>query len=833
MPRPTPRRRVLLVTYYFPPAGGPASLRLLSFARHLPLFGFDPVVLTVRAGDHPQRDDSLLGRLPDSVTVYRTVAPGPHGLYRALTGREKAAPIPAGVLSGKPESLVDALLRWTRRNVLVPDARIGWVPFCAAAARRIAERERIDCVLTSSPPHSLQIAGMLIRRWTGLPWVADLRDPWTRIEYYGTGGGAARRSRLASALDARLERSVLRRADRVVTTSEDLAETLSRAHGADVAAKIAVVRNGVDPDDAAGREADAAAPAGAKLRITHVGQLPASRSPRTYFAAIRAALDARPDMAGRLELLFVGSVDAAVRGEIEGAGLLPFARFEPFLPHAEALALLRGSAALLAPLPETGGRPDIVPAKIFEYIAARRPILAAAPRESEVARLVASGTGAAPVEPGDVAGALERLLQIDAAFVDGRKEDWPKLPSSLDRRDLARRLAATLSSACERGGSGAAPEEPPREMATREHTPTGDLKEVLRAAAAAPRDARSPSRDERGLVSIVVPVHEEAENVPIAHAEIARAIEAARIDAEIVYVDDGSRDGTPGALEAIFERDARVTVVTLRRRFGKSAALDAGFRRARGARIVTIDGDLQYDAADMARLLARLGPDCDMAIGWRRTRALSPWKRLLNAVFNAACRRAARQRAHDFNCGLRAFRREVADEIEIYGELHRYFPVFASWRGFRIAEVEIASRPRRHGKSKFGASRVVKAFFDFMAVGMLTRFSRSPLHVFGLLGVLLTALGFLVNGYLSLLWCFGSPIGSRPLLLFGVLLMIIGIQTTFFGLLAELIVNARRGEGEYAIEAVLAHREEGAPRGAGTAAPGSASGDEREETVHA
>jgi glycosyltransferase involved in cell wall biosynthesis len=306
-------------------------------------------------------------------------------------------------------------------------------------------------------------------------------------------------------------------------------------------------------------------------------------------------------------------------------------------------------------------------------------------------------------------------------------------------------------------------------------------------------------------VSIVVPVHDEAESLPLVHREIETAIATAGIDAEILYVDDGSRDGTPAALEEIFARDPRVSVVTLRRRFGKSAALEAGFRRANGAIVVTIDGDLQYDAADIGRLLARLGPDCDLAIGWRRTRSLSPGKKLLNVIFNAACRRAARQKIHDFNCGLRAFRREVSDEIEIYGELHRYFPVFASWRGFRLGEAEVSSRARRYGKSKFGASRILKAFFDFMAVGMLTRFSKSPLHVFGLLGVLLTALGFLVNGYLSVLWCFGSSIGSRPLLLFGVLLMIIGVQTTFFGLLAELIVNARRGEGEYAIDSVLAH----------------------------
>ena len=557
-------------------------------------------------------------------------------------------------------------------------------------------------------------------------------------------------------------------------------------------------------------------------------RLPASRSPRTY-AALREALLARPALRDRLELRFIGPVAESVRREIESAGLLPYCRFEPFLPHGAALGALRDSAAL-APLSEIedGGAPG---------------------HRARQALRVHGGPPARPRRgpPRERGGAPPRSVVRLGAGSAGRRRGRSRAHPS-DRRGVRRREARGIAVASlvsrpartrsplggdvggrlrgEEGRSGAARGE--ADLGAREkHPPTGELKQALRAAKAEAPRATGGGAGTGGVVSIVVPVHDEAENLPLAHAEIEAALAALRGSTRRSCTWTTGAATRRRARSRRSSRDARVSVVTLRRRFGKSAALEAGFRRTSGARIVTIDGDLQYDAADLSRLVARLGPDCDMAIGWRRARALPIGKKVLNAIFNAACRRAARQDIHDFNCALKAFRREVADEIEIYGELHRYFPVFASWRGFRLAEVEVASRARRFGKSKFGASRIVKAFFDFMAVGMLTRFSKSPLHVFGLLGVLLTALGFLVNGYLSLLWCFGSPIGSRPLLLFGVLLMIIGIQTTFFGLLAELIVNARRGDGDTPSTACSRTDRPGRRTAARETRAGTATGTER------
>lgn len=311
---------------------------------------------------------------------------------------------------------------------------------------------------------------------------------------------------------------------------------------------------------------------------------------------------------------------------------------------------------------------------------------------------------------------------------------------------------------------------------------------------------------DRGIVTIVVPVFDEVQGLDELHALLSDVDPGKGRRFEIIYVDDGSSDGTSVALDRLHERDQRVTVLHLRRRFGKSAALEAGFRAASGSVIVTLDGDLQDDPRDIPALLARLDEgDGDMVVGHRTERHLAPIRRVLVSLFNQACRWACGEKLHDFGCPVRCFDRQVIEEVSIYGELHRYLPLLAQWRGFRLVEHPVRSYARRYGHSKFGLSRFVKALFDFMTVGMLTRFNKSPLYVFGFLGISLTAIGFAVNGYLSVLWFTGTGIGTRPLLLFGVLLMIVGLQTTFFGLLAELIVHAGSSSDTYAIAKIQSH----------------------------
>jgi glycosyltransferase involved in cell wall biosynthesis len=243
------------------------------------------------------------------------------------------------------------------------------------------------------------------------------------------------------------------------------------------------------------------------------------------------------------------------------------------------------------------------------------------------------------------------------------------------------------------------------------------------------------------------------------------------------------------------ERDPRVKLVRLRRNFGKAAALSAGFDHSSGAIIITMDGDLQDDPEEIPRFLTVLEEgDLDLVSGWKRRRQDPMGKRLPSRLFNWVTRRLAQVDLHDFNCGFKAYRREVLAEIAVYGELHRYIPVLASRRGFSVGEIEVNHHPRRHGISKYGWDRFYKGLLDLITVLFITRYTRRPLHLFGGFGLLFLAGGFGINTYLAYAWFHGEDLSDRPLLQLGILLMLLGIQVLTTGLIGEMITfkNFRR-----------------------------------------
>ena len=294
-------------------------------------------------------------------------------------------------------------------------------------------------------------------------------------------------------------------------------------------------------------------------------------------------------------------------------------------------------------------------------------------------------------------------------------------------------------------------------------------------------------------LSVVLPVHEEVDSLPVLYLELVETLEPLGLDWEMIFVDDGSRDGSVGALRDLHLHDPRVQVIELRRNFGKSAALSAGFACARGDAVVTLDSDLQDIPAEIPRLLAELAVGADLVSGWKYPRHDPLGKRLPSSLFNAVVRLATGVKLHDFNCGLKAYRIEVLEEVEIYGELHRYIPVLAHFRGFRVTEIKVGHRPRRYGRSKFGSGRFARGFFDLLTVLFLTQYTRRPLHFFGWFGLSALLVGLLINAYLATEWFMGQPIGHRPLLTLGVLLMIVGAQFMLSGLLAEMIASSRGG----------------------------------------
>jgi len=309
------------------------------------------------------------------------------------------------------------------------------------------------------------------------------------------------------------------------------------------------------------------------------------------------------------------------------------------------------------------------------------------------------------------------------------------------------------------------------------------------------------------VISVVVPVHDEERSVGLLYEELQAALDPAGEPWEAVFVDDGSQDGSFAALTRLHSRAANVKVVRLRRNFGKSVALASGFAQAEGEIVVSIDGDLQDDPAEIPKLLAKLDEGFDLVSGWK-TRRQDPWRRrAVSRIFNEVTGRVSGLRLHDMNCGLKAYRAEVVRGLPLYGELHRFIPVLAHYRGFRVAELPVNHRPRPHGRSRYGLERYLRGFLDLLTVTFMGRYRHRPLHLFGGLGLVLGLLGTAVLVYLTVLKATGEAIGQRPLLTLGVLLVVVGLQFFSLGLLSEMVTShheERVGANERAqVEEVL------------------------------
>ncbi|MEM9290575.1 MAG: glycosyltransferase family 2 protein [Acidobacteriota bacterium] len=306
-------------------------------------------------------------------------------------------------------------------------------------------------------------------------------------------------------------------------------------------------------------------------------------------------------------------------------------------------------------------------------------------------------------------------------------------------------------------------------------------------------------------ISVLVPVLDEAETVEELSRQVAEVLDGLGRSFEIVFIDDGSRDGTPKRVQAAREADPRVKLVELRRNFGKAAALSAGFDHSRGEILITMDGDLQDDPHEIPRFLERLEEeDLDLVSGWKKRRKDPISKRWPSKLFNWVTRKLAQVDLHDFNCGFKAYRRVVLEQVFVYGELHRYIPVLASRRGFRVGELQVKHHPRRHGVSKYGWDRFYKGLLDLITVLFITKYTRRPLHLFGVFGLLFLAIGFCINLYLAVLWGMGETLSNRPLLLLGVLLMVMGVQVLTTGLLGEMVTfKGFRRRDSYSVRTFL------------------------------
>ncbi len=314
-------------------------------------------------------------------------------------------------------------------------------------------------------------------------------------------------------------------------------------------------------------------------------------------------------------------------------------------------------------------------------------------------------------------------------------------------------------------------------------------------------------------ISVVIPIYNEAASISQLYEEIVGVMGLLKKSYEIIFIDDGSIDESFKILENISKKakgaGIKLTCLRFRKNFGKSGALLAGFRETKGDIVITMDGDLQDDPHEIPHFLERINQGCDFISGWKVVRKDPLSKVIPSKIFNFTTSFITGINLHDFNCGFKCYKKEVIKEIKIYGELYRYIPVLVAWRGFKIGEMKVGHRPRKFGKSKFGIKRFAKGFVDFITIMFLTKYAGRPLHFFGISGLLLSTAGFLVCVYLSFIWFMGQkPIGNRPLLLFGVLLILSGIQFISIGLMGELITNSsHRDEDLYLVAEKISYRD--------------------------
>lgn len=296
--------------------------------------------------------------------------------------------------------------------------------------------------------------------------------------------------------------------------------------------------------------------------------------------------------------------------------------------------------------------------------------------------------------------------------------------------------------------------------------------------------------------SIIIPLLNEEHSLVELHRQIGCVMASLTDNYEIIFIDDGSTDQSYKVLLGIHAQDKKHTnVIKLKTNVGKATALQIAFEQAQGKVFITMDADLQDSPNEIPKFITALNENVDLVSGWKKRRYDPISKTLPSKLFNWVVRKISRVALHDFNCGFKAYRREIFDSFTLYGELHRYIPVLAYWQGFSVSEVIVEHKPRIHGKSKYGFTRLIKGFFDLMTILITHKYVTRPLHVFGTVGLLSVTFGFFALTYLSYLWLFGfGPIGNRPLLLFGMLAVLFGGQLVSFGLLAEMVTKSENNQ---------------------------------------
>ncbi|MBD3287929.1 glycosyltransferase [candidate division KSB1 bacterium] len=435
-------KRVLIISYYWQPAGGPGSQRIVKFSKYLQRFGWEPLILTVQNGEFPYIDNSLSRDVPEQLKINRTRSIEPFRLYKKLTNRTDKDSLPVGLLTMKQKSITGKLTAWIRANLFVPDARIGWIPFAVRAGMDIIREQKIDCIFTSSPPHSLQLCGQILKKRTGIPWVADLRDPWTGIRYYKTTS----RGKLVQAIDEWFEKAVLKQADRIVTVSESLVSEFATRIEDESTDKFLVLPNGYDEDDFKDIESETTD----KFTLLHSGNLSAQQNPCILFKSLRRLIENKPGFGENLLLKFIGRIHPEVAESLHTFGLERYISIQSFIPHEDIIKEMVNASVLLMVVPDIAENAGIVTGKLFEYIGSGKPVLVIGPPEGDAGRIISQAGNSKICNYEDEQSCIDFLISMYETWMSGNvPENSAQFREPFSRENLTRKLADVFDSVIE------------------------------------------------------------------------------------------------------------------------------------------------------------------------------------------------------------------------------------------------------------------------------------------------------------------------------------------------------------------------------------------------
>lgn len=428
-------KKFLIITYYWPPAGGAGVMRWAKMTKYIAHYGWEPVVYTPSNGETGVFDESLLGEIPATTTVVKTPIWEPYTLYKAFLGRKKKDKLYSGFINEKKKaSLSQRISVFIRGNFFIPDARMFWIKPSVKFLKKYLAENPVDAIISTGPPHSMHLIAEKVHRATGIPWIADFRDPWTNIDFYqdlNLSAWADRRHHT-------LELKVLNHASKIVTVTWRSRDEFRQLSGRE---DIVVIPNGFDDADF---PPDQRGPLDEDFTIVHIGSMNKDRNPEVFWKATQQALEESTELRSKLKIRLVGPVDFSVRSSVENFGLQPYTEFIEFIPHDQAVKLQQQSQVNLLVINNSPNSRTIIPGKLYEYLGSGRPLLGVGPKDSDSAKVIELTKGGVVHDYDDSEGLKKRILEYFAHYKEGKLNGNAEGTQQFTRRYLAGEYAKLL-----------------------------------------------------------------------------------------------------------------------------------------------------------------------------------------------------------------------------------------------------------------------------------------------------------------------------------------------------------------------------------------------------